>query len=274
VFKSLNKRDVVAWSSLLLGYVKFGQAKKVLGLFKQMQNELVEPNQFTFVAVLKACSSLEALDEGRDVHAQIIHLGFETDIFVGSGLIDMYSKCGCMDDGWRVFSNMPKRNQVTWNAIILGYLKYGQGERALELCEQMVQESLDPSPATFVGMLNACAKLESLADGKRVHDLIIQSGCELNPFVVSSLVNMYAKCGSLEYAWEMFKTLSKPDVVAWDAMILGYLKCGQQHKALDLLRQMQHEGIEPDRHMFVRVSKEGIELAAVTEASCIHEEIS
>ncbi|CAM6094164.1 unnamed protein product [Calypogeia fissa] len=273
VFKSLPTHDVIAWSSLILGFVKFGQGKKALGLFRRMQKEKVEPNEFTFVAVLKACSTLEALDEGRDIHAQIIHRGLESDVFVGSGLLHMYSKCGCMEDAWRVFSKMPTRNQVTWTVIILGYFRRGQGDRALELFQQMLREGLEPSPATFVGMLNACANVGSLHDGKRVHELIIQSGCGSDPCMASSLVNMYAKCGSLEDAWEVFKTMSKPDVIAWDAMILGYLKCGQQHKAVELLQQMQHEGIEPNPTILGGVLNDAVDLAALPDGTPVHEQI-
>jgi pentatricopeptide repeat protein len=102
-------------------------------LFEQMQREGMIPDTFTFVQVLNACSGLQALEEGRCIHAQIMQRGCESDAYLGSSLVDMYAKCGSMEDAWNVFNRIPYHNAVTWNAMISGHVISGQGQRSLEL---------------------------------------------------------------------------------------------------------------------------------------------
>jgi pentatricopeptide repeat protein len=96
-----------AWNQKLTKYVKDGQPEKAMQLFQQMQQEGTSPDKFTFVQVIKSCAGLGALEDGRFVHKQVIQSGFESDIFVGSSLVDMYAKCGSIEDAWRVFSMLP-----------------------------------------------------------------------------------------------------------------------------------------------------------------------
>jgi len=118
---------------MILGHVKCGQGQKALELFQQMQQEGVQPDSVTFVGVLNACASLAALKDGRSVHQQIVECGWDSDAFVGNSLVDMYAKCGSMEDAWEVFNKMPFQDMVTWTAMILGYVQCGQGQKALEL---------------------------------------------------------------------------------------------------------------------------------------------
>ncbi|KAJ7570944.1 hypothetical protein O6H91_01G141200 [Diphasiastrum complanatum] len=265
--------NIFSWNTRLARYVKTGQYDRTMELFRQMQRECVSPNEFTFVPVLNACASLRALEEGRRVHEQILQSGCKSDIFVGNSLVDMYAKCGSMEDAWRVFNTMPLRDVVTWNAMIVGHVKCGQGQKALELFQQMQQEGLQPNPVTFVGVLNGCATVAALDDGRRVHEKIIQSGCESNVFVGSCLVDMYAKSGSMEDAWRVFNKMPTRDVVSWTAMIQGYVKCGQGQKALKLFRQMQREGVQPDYVTFLEVLNACASLVALEEGSRAHEQI-
>jgi len=118
---------------MILGHVKCGQGQKALELFQQMQQEGVQPDSVTFVGVLNACASLAALKDGRCVHQQIVECGWDSDAFVGNSLVDMYAKCGSMEDAWEVFNKMPFQDMVTWTAMILGDVQCGQGQKALEL---------------------------------------------------------------------------------------------------------------------------------------------
>ncbi|CAK9194412.1 unnamed protein product [Sphagnum troendelagicum] len=105
--------------------------------FQQMRQQGVSPNKFTFIQVIKACATLRTLEDGRLVHKQLIQTGYESDLFVGSSLVDMYAKCGSIEDAWRVFNKMPSQNVVTWSSMILGHVKCGQGQKARGLFEQM-----------------------------------------------------------------------------------------------------------------------------------------
>ncbi|CAK9212338.1 unnamed protein product [Sphagnum troendelagicum] len=150
----------------------------------------------------------------------------------------MYAKCGSMEDAARVFNKMPSRNAVLWNTMISGHVKCGQGHKALELFGQMQQEHVQPDPVTLVAVLNACASVAALEEGRCVHEQITQSGCESDTFVGSSLVDMYVKCRSMEDAWRTFNKTSSQNGVTWNVMLLGHVKCGQGEKALELLRQI------------------------------------
>ncbi|KAH9556847.1 hypothetical protein CY35_07G052300 [Sphagnum magellanicum] len=213
-----------------------------------MQKKGMTPNTLTFVPVLNACASLRALEKGRQVHEQIIQSGCEGNAFVGCSLVDMYAKCGSMEDAQRVFNKMPSRDVVTWTAMILGHGKHTQGQKALELISQMQQEGVKPDSVTFVGVVNACASLVALEECRCAHRQIIQSGWDLNVFAGSSLVDMYAKCGSMEDAQRVFNNMQSHDVVTWTTMILGHMKCGQGQRALELFQQMQQEGVQPDSY--------------------------
>jgi len=106
-------RCMVTWITMTLGHIKCWQGQKALQLFQQMQQESVQPNSATFLGVLNTCASIVALEEGRCVHEQIIQSGCECDVFVRNSLVDMYAKCGSMEDAWRVFNKMSSREVVT-----------------------------------------------------------------------------------------------------------------------------------------------------------------
>ncbi|CAN5953718.1 unnamed protein product [Sphagnum jensenii] len=243
--------DSFSWNRRLAKYVKAGEYEKTMELFKQMQKRGMRPDRFTFVPVLNACAGLRALEEGRRAHQLIMQTGCEADVFVGSSLVDMYAKCGSMEDAWRVFCKMPSQDVVTWTAMILGYVRCGQGQKALELYKRMQQEGVQPNAVTFVVVLNACASVSALEEGRRTHERIIQSRCESDVFVRSSLIDMYAKCGSMEEASRVFNKLPSWAAVCWNAMIFGHVKCGEGHKALQLFQKMQHEGVQPDPATYV-----------------------
>ncbi|KAH8944737.1 hypothetical protein BDL97_12G000400 [Sphagnum fallax] len=273
VFNKMPSRNVVTWSAMIFGHVKCGQGQKALELFRQMQHEGVQPNSVTFVGVLNACASIIALNKGRCVHLQIIQSGLKSNVFVGNSLIDMYAKCGSLEDACRVFNKMPSRNVVTWNAMIKGHVKCGQGQKALKLFQQMQQEGVQPNYVTFVVVLNACASVIALEEGRRVHQQIIQSGLESDVFVGSSLVDMYAKCGSIEDACRVFHKMPSRNVVTWTAMVLGHVKCGHEQKALELFQQMQQEGVQPNHVTFVGVLNACASVIALEEGRRVHQQI-
>jgi pentatricopeptide repeat protein len=137
-----RKLHSFSWTRRLTRYVKAGQYEKTMELFQQMQQAGMSPNRFTFLSVLNACASLRAIEKGRCVHEEIIQSGDESDAIVGSSLIDMYAKCESMEDAHRVFNRMPTRNAISWTSMIQGYVRCGEGKRALELFWQMQQDGV------------------------------------------------------------------------------------------------------------------------------------
>ncbi|CAM6061598.1 unnamed protein product [Sphagnum tenellum] len=255
------------------------------------------PDRFGFVPLLNACASLGALEEGRQAHEQIIQSGCEADVFVGCSLVDMYAKCGSIEDAQRVFNKMPSRDAATWTAMILGHVKCGQGQKALELFRQMQQEGVQPSSFTFVGVVNACVSLVTLEEGRTcdmyegqkalelfrqrqlevvrpdsftfvavlnactsvlaieecrsAHEQVIQSGWDSYVKVGNCLVDMYAKCGSMEDTWRVFNNMASHDVVSWNAILGGCAMHGHGKEALKQFEWMCEEGVQPDDITFV-----------------------
>ncbi|CAM6029922.1 unnamed protein product [Sphagnum balticum] len=252
VFDRMATRNVVSWTALIFGYVKCGQGQKALELSRQMQHEGVQPDSVTFVGVLNACASVGSLDEGRHAHNQIIQSGYDADILVANGLVEMYAKCGSMEEAQRIFNNMTTHDVVAWNAMILGHVKCGQGQKALEFWQQMQHEGVQPAPVTYVAVLNACATLE---EGRAIHKQIVQTNYESDVYVGSSLVNMYAKCGSIEDAQIVFNNMASRDVVSWTAMILAHVNCHAMHgrgrEAIQHFEQMGQDGVEIDDVTFI-----------------------
>jgi pentatricopeptide repeat protein len=251
VLNKMPSQNVATWNAMVLGHVKCGQGQKALELFQQMQQEGVQPDFVIFVAVLNVSASVAALEEGRCAHHQIIQSCLESDVFVGSSLVDMYAKCGNIEDAWRVFNKMQLQNVVTWNAMVLGHVKCGQRQKALELFQQMQQEGVQPNSVTFVGVLNACASMITLEEDRCVHQHIIGWGWNSNVFVGSSLVDMYAKCGSMEDVWSVFNKMPSRDVVAWTTILGGCAMRGHGKEALKHFEWMCEEGVQPDDVTFI-----------------------
>jgi pentatricopeptide repeat protein len=216
-----------------------------------MQQEGVQPNSVTFVGVLNACASVVALEDGRCVHHQIVECGWDSNVFLANSLVDMYAKCGSIEDSSRVFKKLPSRDVVTWTAMILGHVQSGQGQKALELFQQMQQEGVRPNSVTIVGVLNACASIVALDEGRCVHQQIVECGWDSDVFVANSLIDMYAKCGSMEDAWRVFNKMPSQDVVTWTTILGGCAMHRHGKEALKLFEQMCKEGVQPDDITFV-----------------------
>ncbi|KAJ7515252.1 hypothetical protein O6H91_22G007900 [Diphasiastrum complanatum] len=273
LFDNMSERDVVSWTAMIAGYAQNGLGKEALALYEQMKQEGMQPNNVTFVLLLKACASLAALEQGKQLHSEIIKSGFQSDVVVGNTLVDMYAKCGCTEDARELFDNMSERNVVSWNAMIAGYAQNGLGKEALALFEQMKQEGVQPNNVTSVLLLKACASLAALEQGKQLHSEIIKRGFQSDVVVGSALVDMYAKCGCTEDAREVFDNMSEQDVVSWTAMIAGYAQNGLGKEALALYEQMKQEGMQPDNVTFVLLLKACASLAALEQGKQLHSEI-
>ncbi|KAJ7551518.1 hypothetical protein O6H91_06G018500 [Diphasiastrum complanatum] len=253
VFEEMSERNVVSWNSIIAGYAHNGRAKEALALYEQMKQEGVQPNHVTYVILLKACASIAALEQGKQLHVQIIRSGFESDEMVSSALVDMYAKCGSMAHAHQVFDSMHERSVVSWTAMIAGYSQNGLGKDALALYEQMKQEGVQVNNVTYAILLKVCASIAALELGKQLRSQIKKGGFESEVIVDSALVDMYAKCGCIEQARQVFNKMSERDVVSWTAMIAGYAQQGLGKEALTLLEHMQRQGMKPDEATYVSV---------------------
>eukprot|EP01018_Ginkgo_biloba_P018484 Gb_38129 [translate_table: standard] len=271
VFDKIFNPTVLLWNVMIRGYASNGLREEALALYYQMQSKGAQPNKFTFPFVLKACAGLSALKEGKEIHDCIVRTGFESDIFVGNSLVDMYCKCGSVEFARELFDKMPKRDVVSWNAMIGGYANKGKADEALTLFRQMQLADAKPNSVTMVSVLLACAQLAALQHGKWIHAYIIRSGIEIDVFVATALVDMYAKCGSVEIARHLFDTMSKRNAVSWSAIIAGYAQNGYASEALTLFYQMLLTNMKPNPMTMVSVLQACGQLGALQQGKLIHD---
>lgn len=270
VFDRVAAHKNSSWTAKIAEYSKQGRSAEVINLFLTMQQAGMKPNKLTFVFFLKACASLAALEKGMHAHAQIVQSGLESDLFVGSTLIDVYKKCRRIEDAHQVFDRIRNRDVVSWNTIIAGYAQQGLSGKVLALFEQMKWDGVKPNNVTFVSLLKACTNMLSLEKGKEIHRQVISSGFGSNVFVSCAIMDMYIKCGSIGYARQIFNQMSNRDVVTWTAMIAGYVQEEFGWEALALFQQMQQEGVMPNGATFVNALKACTSLAALENGKQVH----
>eukprot|EP01018_Ginkgo_biloba_P009699 Gb_23924 [translate_table: standard] len=273
VFHKMTKRDEVSWTAIISGYTLQGYGDEAFKLFCEMRQASIKPDQFTLASVLKACSSTAALKRGKLVHVSVIKAGYESDIFVGNALIDMYAKCGRVEDACKVFEKMANRDLVTWNGMMGGYIQNGHGDEALEIFCKMLRVGMDFDQFTFGSIISACATPEVLDLGVQIHAHVIKTGCELGTFVGNALVNMYAKCGNIKAVHILFSQMPPGNMVLWTTVIAGYTQHGHGEEALKLLCHMQRAGMKPNKFTFATVTTACAGLAALEQGKLVHAHI-
>lgn len=211
------------------------------------------PNEFTFATTLTVCTGPCGLEHGRQVHSLVIKSNFESHIFVGSSLLDMYAKAGRIHEARVVFDRLPERDVVSCTAIIAGYAQLGFDEEALELYLKLQKEGMESNYVTYASVLTALSGLAALDYGQQVHNRIIRSELPSNVVLQNSLIDMYSKCGSLTYSRRVFDSMSERTVISWNAMLVGYGKHGLGRQVLDLFKLMQGEDVQPDSITFMAV---------------------
>eukprot|EP01018_Ginkgo_biloba_P030838 Gb_14966 [translate_table: standard] len=265
VFDKMSERSVISWNTMITGYVQTGHREKALKLFGQMQYADVKPDQVTLSSILVACASLGALEYGKQLHTLANRIGLESDLFVGSALVDMYAKCGSTENARQVFDRMPERDGVAWNSIIAGYGWQVHSEEVLTIFQHMQWVGVRPTEFTFGSIMSVCARLSVLEHGKQVHVHIIGTGFESNVIVATALIDMYSKCGSIEDAGRVFDNMPERNVVSWNGMIIGYAQNGCGKEALQLFEQMISFTEKPDHVTFIGV------LSACSHAGLVDE---
>lgn len=275
IFNKLPLPNIVAWTSLISGYVDNGESDEAIECFKKMQSEGIIPNAVTFVCCLKACSCTGAIDRGRDIHFELERRGLlEMDPIVGSALLDMYARCGLPRIAQEVFDKLRFRCIVMWNTHLSTYADYGDNEETLRCFEQIQMEGIFPDVVTFVISLTACRSLEIITKGKELHTKLEALGLlESDPAVGNALIDMYAKCGSLGVAWQTLDKLPVRDVVSWTTVMAGYGEYGHFEKALECLGQMKLEGVCPDAVTFACSLKACSSIGATDRGREIHTKI-
>ena len=253
VFDMMPIRDVVSWNTMISGNAQNGMYKEALSMLREMGNVNIKPDSFTLSSVLPIFAEYVEVIKGKEIHGYAIRSGFDSDVFIGSSLIDMYAKCTRMEDSHRVFDLLPRHDAISWNSIIAGCVQNGMFDEGLRFFRLMLNAKIKPMPVTFSSIMPACAHLTTLHLGKQLHGYIIRCQFDENVFIASSLVDMYAKCGNIRVAKWIFDRIESHDIVSWTAIIMGYAFNGYAHDAISLFEQMENEGTKPGYVSFIAI---------------------
>jgi pentatricopeptide repeat protein len=271
VFDKTCQRNIFVWNEMIKGYACNGLCEEALSLYCQMQQAGVQPNRFTIPFVLKACAGLSALQRGMEIHAEITRRRLDSNVCVENALVDMYAKCQRMDIARDLFDKMSQRDVVSWTTMISRYAQNGHANEALALFHQMKLTGMRPNRVTILSVLPAYAELGNLQEGKGIHEYIIENKLELDVSMRTCLITMYAKCGSVKYARQLFDKTPKRDVVLWSAMIATYAQTGHANEALMLFKQMQQAGVKPSSFTIVSVLQACAHLGVLQQGIWIHD---
>ncbi|XP_043723316.1 pentatricopeptide repeat-containing protein At1g08070, chloroplastic-like [Telopea speciosissima] len=254
VFDEIPVRDVVSWNAMIAGYAQSGRYEEALDFLQAMLRENAQPNESTMVSVLSACAQSGSLELGNRVRSWIKDHGLGSNLRLVNALIDMYSKCGELETARGLLDRISQRDQISWNVMIGGYTRMSHYREALDLFRQMLQSKEEPNEVTFLSILPTCAYLGTLDLGKWIHVYTDKNfSNSVNMSLSTSLIDMYAKCGSIEAAKQVFDSMKSKSLSSWNAMISGLAMHGYAYMSLQLFSRMTEEGFKPDDITFVGV---------------------
>ncbi|MCL7042445.1 hypothetical protein MKW94_004618 [Papaver nudicaule] len=259
VFSEIVDKDVVTWTSLIAGYVQNGWFMEGLDGFRRMVGLGIQPNAVTLVSILPACAVLNLLSLREMIHGLGIKLGVDSDVSFINTLISTYGKCSVDGNDENVnrarslFDKMVVRDIVSWNAMIAVYEQNKLGSDAIKLFRRMLDENLDFDYITLVSVISACAQSGDFNNGEWARHLVTSKGLENSSSITNALIDMYAKCGCIDLARDVFDRLQERTVVSWTAMIYACSVNGHGNDALEMFSRMLKEKVNPNSFTFIAV---------------------
>ncbi|XP_010545581.1 PREDICTED: pentatricopeptide repeat-containing protein At2g22410, mitochondrial [Tarenaya hassleriana] len=284
VFDESPVRDLISWNSLINGYVKIGEAEKAIRVYREMEAEGVKPDEVTMIGLVSSCAQLENLNLGREFYGYIKENGLNMTVPLANALMDMFCKCRDIDEARRIFDKMEKKTIVScttmivgyarsgmvdvarnlfdgmeekdvvlWNAIIGGFVESKRARDALALFHEMQTSTTKPDEITMIHCLSACSQLGALDLGIWIHHYIKRQSLDLNVALGTELVNMYAKCGNIAKALEVFHEMPVRNSLTYTSIIGGLAVHGHAQAAITYFKEMVDSGINPDEITFLEV---------------------
>ncbi|TXG52920.1 hypothetical protein EZV62_022089 [Acer yangbiense] len=229
---------------MLSGYIVNEKNKSALCLLSQIHNSGVCIDSYTFSSVVKVCLNLLNLRLGLQVHGLNVTCGYESDYIVGSILIDLYAKLGKVKNALELFHRLLNKDIVAWSGLIMGCAKTGLNSLAFSLFRDMINLDLEVDQFVVSSVLKVYLSLASLGSGKQVHALCVKSGFNTKEVTVTSLVDMYSKCGEIEDGLALFNNMPKRDVVSWTGVIVGCRQNGRAKEAITFFQEMIQSGAD------------------------------
>lgn len=254
VFDRMEDHNVMSWTAIITGYVqRGGRDKEAIELFCRMMESPVPPNHFTFSSVLKACGNLSDSHIGEQFYGLVVKHGFASDDCVENSVISMYARSGRMDNAQKAFESLFEKNLVSYNTIVDAYAKNLDSEGAFKLFQEITDAGIEVNAFTFASLLSGASNIGAIGKGEQIHAQLLKSGFQSNQRVSNALISMYARCGHIEAAFQVFKEMGDHNVISWTSMITGFAKHGFATRALEIFHKMLETGIRPNEITYVAV---------------------
>uniref|UniRef100_A0A0E0JCZ7 DYW domain-containing protein n=1 Tax=Oryza punctata TaxID=4537 RepID=A0A0E0JCZ7_ORYPU len=232
-FSNKSEKSAISWTAMITGYVQNGQHEEALQLFSGMRRAGLRPDRATFSSIIKASSSLAMIGLGRQLHSHLIRSGYKSSVFSGSVLVDMYAKCGCLDEALRTFDEMPERNSISWNAVISAYAHYGEAKNAITMFEGMLHCGFNPDSVTFLSVLAACSH-NGLADECMKYFHLMKHHYSISPWKehYSCVIDTLGRVGCFSQVQKMLVQMPfKADPIIWTSILHSCRIHGNQELA-------------------------------------------
>ncbi|CAL8991645.1 unnamed protein product [Prunus brigantina] len=286
LFDKIHTKDVVSWGTMIDGYVQVDWLSDAMVMYRAMLRTGLGPNDVMLVDLISACGRSEAIHEGEQFHERIVKEGFDCYDFIQATIINFYAACGRMslahlqfekgimlhvaswnaliagyirnrmiDQARLLFNEMPERDVFSWSSMISGYAQSEQPELALELFQRMVASGIQPNEITMVSVFSAIATLGTLKEGRWAHEYILENSIPLNDNLSAALIDMYAKCGSIHTALEVFYQIrdNASTVSPWNAIICGLAMHGHATLSLEIFLDLQWRNVKLNSITFIGV---------------------
>ncbi|MCO5599428.1 hypothetical protein L7F22_053531 [Adiantum nelumboides] len=264
LFSHIKQGGIALWNAMIDAYAQNEQNNHVLQMFYKMQATELVPNTVTYACVLRACSRLLCLEDGRLIHIMVVCVEVDRSSAVGTTLISMYGKCGSLDDAQSLFTELVEREVITWNSMIAVLVGHDKGMQAHTFFCQMHQEAVFPDRATFVSILGAFSTEVVLREGKRIHAYIAACGFLCDKVVTTALLDMYGSCGSMNDAENLFDGMVERGRVSWNAMLSELVQNKRGERAFVFYERMLWEGQVPNKVTYLNML-----FACTLENTCI-----
>lgn len=247
IFFSMEKVDVISWNSLILGCHRSDFTVLALNQFFLMRTTEHSPDQFTVSIVISVCGCLHELELGEQIFAFCFKMGFTSNSIVLSAAIDLFSKCNSLMDAVQLFEETNQWDQALCHVMISSFAWHGHWRDSMWLFVYALRENLRPTEITLSSMLSSISVFTPVELGSQIHNLVLKLGFESDAIVTSSLVDMYAKVGSIDNAMKVFTDMPVRDLIAWNTMIMGLVNNGKYFEALHTFKNLVREGTLADR---------------------------
>ncbi|KGN47265.1 pentatricopeptide repeat-containing protein At5g19020, mitochondrial [Cucumis sativus] len=286
LFERIPERDVFSWAIMIDGFVQMKRLRKALLLYSAMRKSDLHPNEVLIVDLLSACGQSVSIEEGRQFHSLIVKNGFVCFDFIQATIISFYAACrridlaylqyqmsdkshltssnvmivgftknGMIDQARQIFDMMPEKDVFSWSTMISGYAQNELPDVALDLFHGMIDSKVEPNEITMVSVFSAIAALGKLPEGRWAHEYVCNKVIPLNDNLSAAIIDMYAKCGSIDTALDVFRQIKdKTSTVSpWNAIICGLAMHGHANLSLEIFSNLQRRSIKLNSITFLGV---------------------